>query len=193
MRNKKRSVKYFLVPLGAAAIVVFLSLSMARTSTTDYCMSCHEMKKYKEELEKSSHAVDKDKKPIDCRQCHIPDSIGPKYFTVKTYLGMRDMFIHYFGDPDNLDRRKMQIFARRFVPDENCLACHPDLYKDTQDQEISAIGKLSHDAYLGKNGNTKRGCAGCHMNMAHLPNFDRRFYFNLEFAKRLPPEEGEKK
>ena len=192
MNKAKRSIKYLAIPLGVVAVIVFMSLSMARTSTTEYCMSCHEMKEYKQELEKSAHAVDKDKNPIDCKQCHIPLSIGPRYFTVKTYLGMRDMFVHYFGDPNNLDRRKMQEFVRRFIPDENCLECHSDLYKNTKDKEISAIGKLSHEAYLGKNGNTKRNCAGCHLNMAHLPDFDRRLYINKEFAMRLPPEKVRK-
>ena len=34
-----------------------------------------------------------------------------------------------------------------------------------------------------------RGCAGCHFNMAHLPRFDTRYYFNAEFTKRLYPVE----
>jgi len=163
-----------------------VSKSLQITSSTEFCMSCHEMKIYKDELGKSSHAVDKDKKPIQCRQCHIPDSLGHKYLTVKALFGIQDVIVHYMGNPDELDRRQMQKIARRFIPDENCLGCHQDLYKDVKEKKISEIGRLAHDAYLGKNGNTKRNCAGCHFNMAHLPEFDRRFPFNTEFAKRLP-------
>ncbi|MDM8522425.1 NapC/NirT family cytochrome c [Desulfococcaceae bacterium HSG8] len=166
--------------------LILVSKSFQSTSSTEFCMSCHEMKNYKNELEKSSHALDKDKKPIQCRQCHIPDSLGHKYLTVKAFLGTKDLIVHYMGNPDELDRRDMQKFARRFIPDENCLGCHQDLYKDAKEKKISEIGRLAHDAYLGKNGNTKRNCAGCHFNMAHLPEFDRRFPFNAEFAKRLP-------
>jgi cytochrome c-type protein NapC len=185
--------------LAAACIFVGLAgavlvpVSMSRTSTGAYCISCHEMKGHGEELKKSSHAVDKNKQPIECAQCHIPNSIGFKYVATKTVLGMKDLIVHYLGDPERLNRRGMQNVARRFVPDENCLACHQDLNKNTKDQQISDIGKLCHDAYLGVNGTTKRNCAGCHFNMAHLPEFDRRYHFNAEFAKRLPLEKTEEK
>jgi nitrate/TMAO reductase-like tetraheme cytochrome c subunit len=192
-RSGKSLFKYVVIPVAVVGFIVFTSISMVRTSTTEYCTSCHEMKHYQEELDKSSHAVDKDKKPIQCHQCHIPHQVGPRYLTVKTVLGMKDLFIHYFGDPENLDRRQMQQIARRFVPDENCLGCHKDLTRNAKDQALSEIGKLCHDAYLGKNGNTKRNCAGCHFNMAHLPGFDRRYYFNAEFAKRLPLKEEEQR
>lgn len=184
--KKKFPLKFFLILLVIlVALILVMSVSMARTSTTDYCMSCHELRTHKDELEKSIHAVDKDKNPIGCSQCHIPNSIGPRYLTVKL-LGIKDLFVHYFGDPENLDRKKMQETARRYVQDENCRACHQDLMLDTKDKKISEIGRLAHEAYLGKNGNTSRGCAGCHFNMAHLPRFDRRYFFNEEFAKRLP-------
>ncbi|OEU62812.1 MAG: hypothetical protein BBJ57_05890 [Desulfobacterales bacterium PC51MH44] len=191
-KSRKFPLKYILILLGIAVIIILMSISMARTSTTEYCVSCHEMERYKDELEKSSHAVDKDKNPIQCRQCHIPKNIGPKYLTVKTVLGLKDLIVHNFGNPEDLDRREMQKIGRRFIPDENCLACHQDLTKDVKDKELSEIGKLCHEAYQGKNGTTKRGCAGCHFNMAHLPQFDRRFFFNAEFAKRLPLQEEQK-
>ncbi len=160
---------------------------MKLTSTMGFCTSCHEMERYKTELEKSVHAVDKDKNPIGCSQCHIPNSLGPKYLTVKAVSGIKDLWVHNFGDPSNLDRRSLQATARRFIVDANCRECHQDLFKTTKDKKISEIGRLSHEAYLGTNGNTKSGCAGCHFNMAHLPDFDRRYAFNAKFAKNLPP------
>ena len=172
--------------LAGTTFLAVISLSLAKTSSTDFCMSCHEMKIYKEELAKSSHALTKDKKSMECKDCHIPNGYTGRYLIVKTVLGVRDVAFHYLGDPDNLDRREMQKIARRFVPDENCRACHQDLTKDTEDKDLSGIGKLCHEAYLGENGETRRGCAGCHFNMAHLPGFDRRYLFNADFAKNLP-------
>lgn len=174
--------------LCCAVVLAAGSISLSVTSKTEYCMSCHEMKRYKEELEKSSHAVDKNKNPIDCRQCHIPEGIGPRYLVVKGVLGAKDWLVHNFGNPQSLDRRKMQKTAARFMPDENCLTCHKDLMKNAKEEKISEIGRLCHEAYLGRNGTTKSGCAGCHFNMAHLPKFDRRLFINAEFAKRLPEE-----
>lgn len=188
VRNPKKLLKWSLVAAGGlVAAALLLSVPLARTSSMSFCMSCHEMERYKVELEKSSHARDKDKNPIECAQCHIPMNVGPKYFAVKLVSGVKDMWVHYLGDPSNLDRRSLQVSARRFIVDANCRECHRDLHKTVKDRKISEIGRLSHDAYLGKNGNTKNGCAGCHFNMAHLPDFDRRYVFNAEFAKNFPP------
>ena len=98
------------------------------------------MEIYKAELEKSAHALDKDKNPIGCAQCHIPHRFGLRYLAIKSFMGAKDMWVHYFGDPENLDRRAMQATARRFLPDENCRACHQDLTLDTKDQPLTIDG-----------------------------------------------------
>ena len=170
-------------------LMVLLSVAMARTSTTSSCLSCHEMQTHKDELEKSSHALDKDKHPIECAQCHLPTGIGPRYVAVKIYSGISDIWSHTFGDPSRLDRRHLQVVARRFLMDDNCLACHQDLGKNIKGEPISETGKFAHDAYLGKNGATGSGCAGCHQNLAHLPEFDRRYWVNAEFAAKFSLEQ----
>ncbi|MDR2056057.1 MAG: cytochrome C, partial [Desulfovibrio sp.] len=66
-----------------------------------------------------------------------------------------------------------------------------DLYKDAKGEKgISEIGGISHDAYLGKNGQAKSNCAGCHANTAHLPEFDRRLDVNRDFAGRIRNKEA---
>ena len=160
------------------------------TSKTEFCMSCHEMEPYQKELKFSSHAKDKDGKVIGCAQCHIPAGIGPDFLTVKLYSGVKDLVVHLWSAPESLDRVHAQKVARRFIDDDNCLACHADLYKDAKGEKpVSEIGKLAHDAYLGKNGSTKRNCAGCHMNLAHLPEFDQRLEVNSAFTSRYLKEE----
>lgn len=181
-------VKLLFAILGVVIILVLISISMARTSSTEYCISCHELKRYKDELEKSSHALDEDDRPIGCKQCHIPNEFGPEYVVVKL-LGLKDVYVHLFGDIEHLDRREMQEFARRFIPDENCLACHENLYQNTAGKEISETGRVAHESYEGKNGQTRSGCAGCHQNLAHLPRFDRWYQVNAAFAENFPLEE----
>jgi len=161
------------------------------TSSTEFCMSCHEMTLYRKELRFSSHAKDKDGKEIGCAQCHIPLGVGSRFLVVKMYSGIKDLAVHHWSKPDSLNRVHAQEVARRFVDDANCLACHQDLYKNAKnDAPVSAYGRLAHDAYLGKNGATKRNCAGCHINLAHLPTFDRRLEVNAAFTARLQQEEG---
>jgi hypothetical protein len=82
--------------------------------------------------------------------------------------------------------------ARRFQMDQNCLACHQDLSQNVKGEPISEIGKFAHDAYLGKNGETGSRCAGCHQNLAHLPEFDRRYLVNAKFAAKFSLEKETK-
>jgi nitrate/TMAO reductase-like tetraheme cytochrome c subunit len=187
-RPRKFPFKLVLIPLGIVGLIAFLAVTMARTSSNSYCLSCHEMQRYQDELKLSSHAVDKDKKALECAQCHIPLTVGPRFVAVKSIQGLTDLVVHNFGHPENLNRRDLQAQAQRFMSDDNCLACHQDLYKDTQDKPISEIGRLCHDAYLGKNGTTRHGCVGCHANLAHLPEFDRRYEVNAKFAAKLAQE-----
>ncbi len=179
--------------LALTILVIFCAVSgfaLHATSSTAFCMSCHEMQLYQKELRLSSHAKDKDGAAINCSQCHIPAGFGPRFLAVKTYSGLKDLAVHFWENPQRLNRVRAQEVARRFVDDANCLACHEDLYKNAKgDAPVSDYGKLAHDAYLGKNGNTRRNCAGCHLNLAHLPDFDKQLTINAAFASRLSQEE----
>jgi len=187
--------------LGFACLAALVGLSSASqgsppgfadTSSTQYCVSCHEMKRYQLELQASSHFKDAEKKEISCSQCHIPPS-GVRWASIKLVFGIKDIYAHYFGEPNDLDRLKLQQFTRRFIPDENCLACHKDLTKNVKNEPISETGRQAHEAYLGKNGDSRSNCSGCHQNMAHLPTFDGRYAVNAKFAARLAALEEEKK
>lgn len=171
-------------------IAVF-SFGMSATSSNSFCLSCHEMEAYNDELSFSTHAVDEDGKQIECNQCHIPRGIGPRFLSIKTYSGVKDLFVHFIEQPQELDRRELQAVARRFVDDASCIKCHEDLYKNAKGEApISDIGKISHDAYYGKDGISHRNCVACHVNIAHLPKFDRRLDINQEFAERLDRREA---
>jgi nitrate/TMAO reductase-like tetraheme cytochrome c subunit len=181
------------VPLVLGLVVVFCVITgyaLHVTSSTDFCLSCHEMKPYADELRASSHARNKDGVDIGCSQCHVPQGIGPRFLAVKAYSGTKDVLVHLWAKPESLNRAHTQEVARRFVDDANCLACHQDLSKNAKgDAPVSEYGQLAHDAYLGKNGTTKRNCAGCHVNLAHLPEFDQKLQKNAAFASRLRHEE----
>ncbi|MBG0789011.1 MAG: NapC/NirT family cytochrome c [Desulfovibrionaceae bacterium] len=182
------------VALSLACVLVVAAagaVAFEKTSSTGFCVSCHEMERHQAELKLSPHALDKDKRPIECRQCHLPASFGPTYVALKAYLGVKDVVVHTVGDPVNdFYRRELQMSARRFVPDDSCRACHENLEKNVKDEPISREGKLAHEAYLGTNGRTDKGCADCHQNMAHLPIFDRRYVQNAEFAAKMAAQEG---
>ncbi len=193
MAEKRKSYRTLVVCLGVLAVFCAgTGYALHATSTMSFCSSaCHEMGVYAEEIRYSPHAKDADGKPIACAQCHIPAGFGPAYLAVKTYSGLKDIYVHVTEAPDSLNRVMLQPVARRFVDDANCLKCHADLYKDAKGEKpVSELGKLAHDAYLGKNGQAKSNCAGCHVNMAHLPEFDRRLDVNKKFAERIQKREA---
>lgn len=169
-----------------AACIVLAGAGVAYTSGTGFCLSCHEMRVYQDELKLSSHAKDADGKPISCSQCHIPSGNLARMLGAKAWLGVKDLWAHNVDGGEDLDRAAMQRVARRFTDDANCRACHRDLSKNAKnDGPVSKEGKLAHDNYEGKNGQARSGCVGCHRNLAHLPAFDERIPHNQKFAQKL--------
>ena len=171
-----RSMKVWI----AATVLVVLVLAGTAigvhvTSSTSFCLSCHEMRVHQQELALSPHAQDARGNAIECVQCHIPSTNIVRMLSAKTWLGTKDLWVHATtGGSVTLNRREIQPEARRFMDDANCRACHEDLYRNAKnDGAISEYGRLAHDNYLDKNGSSRSGCAGCHRNIAHLPPEDR--------------------
>ena len=99
--------------IGAVSLCVLIlvaSVGVVQTSTTDFCMSCHEMQVYKKELQASSHAKDAQGQPISCAQCHIPGSNLARMLSAKAYLGVRDAWAHFTGQGYDLDRADVHRF-----------------------------------------------------------------------------------
>ena len=183
-----RSMKVWI----AATVLVVLVLAGTAigvhvTSSTSFCLSCHEMRVHQQELALSPHAQDARGNAIECVQCHIPSTNMVRMLSAKMWLGTKDLWVHATtGESVTLDRREIQPEARRFMDDANCRACHEDLYRNAKnDATISEYGRLAHENYLGKNGISRSGCVGCHRNIAHLPPEDRHYDSNAAFASKL--------
>lgn len=179
--------KSYLVKFSGMAAVFSLVLALGGTAAAadrppvEECMRCHNVNQYQHELKNSVHAFDKDKKEISCEQCHI------FHFSPLTSYYARDKYYDkkIFAD-GTFDRRRMQGNARQTDLTAKCQECHKDLTKNAKgDGLVSQIGGLAHDAFLGKNGTTRKTCAGCHINIAHLPVFDKDLTINAEFAEKL--------
>lgn len=172
--------------IAVAACAILVSAGVHATSGTGFCLSCHEMRAYQAEMALSPHARDADGKEIGCSQCHIPNANVVRMLAAKTWLGVRDVWVHATDGAGDLDRASMQVVARRFTDDANCRKCHDNLMLNAaKTGSISPEGKFSHANYLGENGQSRSGCVGCHINLAHLPSFDERIPINQKFAAKL--------
>ena len=171
-----------LIPLSFAIVGATAAVTLAgERPAVEECMRCHDVKLYQHELKLSSHAVDKDNNPISCEQCHV------FHFNPLTSYYARDAYYDKkIFEPGSFDRRRMQANARQTDLSAKCQECHKDLSKNAKgDGPVSQIGVLAHDAFLGKNGTTRKTCAGCHVNVGHLPDFDMDLMIRAEFAKKL--------
>lgn len=194
--KKSYLLKFFGVATAFGLMMAFgTNVSAADRPVVEECMRCHDVKMYQHELRNSAHVLDKDKNPISCEQCHV------LHFNPLTSYYARDKYYDKkIFEPGSFNRRRMQANARQTDLSANCQKCHKDLTKNTKSEAISQIGGLAHDAYLGKNGSTRKTCQGCHVNIAHLPEFDMDLTINAEFAEKLvknrptlPKTEGGKK
>lgn len=183
--------RYLVKFTGMAAVLGLLMVFGVNASAADRppveeCMRCHDVKQYEHELKNSPHAFDKDKKEISCEQCHV------FHFSPLTSYYARDKYYDKkIFAPGTFDRRRMQANARQTDLTAKCQVCHKDLTKNAKGNgPVSQIGGLAHDAFLGKNGTTRKTCAGCHINIAHLPVFDMDLTINAEFAKKLAENPG---
>lgn len=175
--------------IGGATIAACLAVvwgGVKITSGTQFCLSCHEMRVHHHELMLSAHAKDADGREIGCSQCHIPNANVGRMLAAKTWMGLKDVWIHASGQTDEMNRAEMQLAARRFTDDHNCRVCHQDLMRNAKNDGPNSVeGQLAHANYLGENGQARSGCVGCHANIAHLPPFDRRIPANQKFAVKL--------
>lgn len=114
---------------GGLLLVGFLvsGVSLLVTSQDVFCLSCHEMRSYKEELSRSPHAKDANGKPIGCAQCHVSSSGLISLLETKVAVGINSLWTHFTSENLLLDRSVMRETARKYVADANCRSCHENL------------------------------------------------------------------
>ncbi len=146
--------------------VVFLTGSYWTTlwsyhysSTTQFCISCHEMVKPYEQYKKSTHYENNSGVVAECADCHLPPGTFNKWFA-KINQGANDSFNHFFLKPEDIDHEKWKYQAVKKINSKACLQCHKNLVFP----ELSKGGFIAHRAFL--NGEAE-SCLKCHVNLVH--------------------------
>jgi cytochrome c nitrite reductase small subunit len=154
-----------LVAVGLVLAFPLFSLSyytMARTSTPEFCASCHEIEPAYNEWRMSSHVVNTKGFVADCMDCHLPAPHDTfEFFYAKTFHGIKDIMVHFFGGP--YDRQAMKEKAWATMDNDQCLKCHRNLlYLPYQRGAM-----LAHRSVIyAKPGYAKR-CTDCHRDFVH--------------------------
>lgn len=152
--------------LGVTTLYIFLTWSVGFTSSVDFCtVNCHEMAVSYREWRTSSHYDNNTGVVAECADCHLPTGFLPK-IKAKIFFGVRDTVVHYLGDPENLDRKRLAEMALESITDGSCIQCHKNLFPSG----LPRGGFLAHSRL--KRGE-KGKCVSCHRQLVH----QRRIYF----------------
>ncbi len=137
-----------------------LTWSVDFTSSVDFCtVNCHEMEEMFREWRVSSHYDNNTGVVAECSDCHLPTGFLAK-LKAKTIFGVRDTYVHYLGDPENLDRKEMAEMSRHSMTNDSCIKCH----KNPFPSGLPRGGFLAHSkGFEGDKGK----CVHCHRNIVH--------------------------
>jgi cytochrome c-type protein NapC len=166
---------------GLAGIAIGLAMSaglasvMEYTSTTQFCISCHEMRDtVYQEYVGTSHYKNAAGVRASCGDCHYPEHNWIKMLVRKTTAGTKDIYHHLRGTISTREkfeakRKELaeQVWARMQANDSlACRNCHSKVQSDAMDlakQKRRAMQE--HKDAVAE----KLTCIDCHKGIAHKP------------------------
>jgi cytochrome c nitrite reductase small subunit len=166
---KKIIVAVALVSFGVLIAFPLFSLSyytMVRTSTPQFCASCHEIKYAYNTWKTSTHVNNAQGFVADCMDCHLPaphDTIN--FFYAKTMHGLKDIYIHFTQDMSLYDHTLQKEKAYASFKNEQCQKCHRNILHIPDKRGAM----LAHRSVLYARPGYEKKCVDCHRNLVHNP------------------------
>lgn len=187
--KKKTIVAIALVGIGMVLAFPIFSISyytMVRTSTPEFCASCHEIKPAVRAWRASTHTNNAAGIVVDCMDCHLPAPQNTyDFFFAKTYHGIKDVAIHFFVG--EYDREKSRNAAYDAFDNAQCQKCHRNLlYMPNNRGAMRA-----HRTVLYARAGYEKKCVDCHYDLVHNDKSSVMFrqYRVVPYqAKGLKPE-----
>ncbi len=137
--------------------------TMVRTSTPQFCASCHEIEFAFETWKTSSHHNNSHGFVADCMDCHLPapqDTFN--FFYAKTMHGIKDLIVHF--TMDEYDREKNRKKAYKNIKNEQCQKCHRNLLY--MPEKRGAM--LAHRSVVYARPGYEKKCVDCHRELVHF-------------------------
>ncbi|MFZ5813628.1 MAG: NapC/NirT family cytochrome c [Thermodesulfobacteriota bacterium] len=158
-----------LIVLGVVLAFPLFSMTyytMVRTSTPEFCSSCHEIEAAYNDWRTASHVNNTKGVVADCMDCHLPaphDTFD--FFFTKTLHGAKDVYAHFAEDQTKVyDRAKMAARARESIKNDQCLKCHRNLLY----LPYKRGAMLAHRAVLEPMPGYEKKCTDCHQDLVHV-------------------------
>lgn len=170
---KKATIAVLLIACGVVIGFPVFSMTyytMVRTSTPEFCASCHEIRPAYNSWKTSTHVNNAQGFVADCMDCHLPaphDTFD--FFYAKTAHGIKDIWVHFTEDMSQYDRAEQRRKAYRSFTNDQCRKCHRNLLNIPYNRGAM----LAHRAVLYPREGYGKKCVDCHHRLVHV---DRSFY-----------------
>lgn len=160
--------------IGAVGSAGF-SMVVEATSTTEFCLSCHEMKVMQEELSKTVHFKNRTGVRVGCGDCHVPRH-QPDKIIAKVHA-LDDVYAHLIGiidTPEKFELRREEMAHTVWADmkankSQACRSCHA--FEAMEFARQADRPRRKHEEAMN-NGET---CIDCHKGVAHaLPKGFRK-------------------
>jgi len=162
---KKLSKPALLILLGIVIAFPLFSLTyytMVRTSTPQFCATCHEIQPAYNEWKASTHVNNAQGFVADCMDCHLP---APQetldFFYAKTFHGIKDVIKHF--TVEDYDRNENRQAAYESFKNARCRKCHRNLLNIPNNRGA----RLAHKATLYPLPGLEKKCVDCHRDLVH--------------------------
>jgi len=138
------------------------------TSTTEFCISCHEMRdNVYEEYKKTTHFNNASGVSPSCSDCHVPKGLFPTLY--RKLIAAKDVYHHLLGTidtPEKFEEHRLAMAKRvweqmKASDSEECRSCH-DFKNMNFDKQRKRAAKQHQNAI--RDGET---CIDCHKGIAH--------------------------
>ncbi|MBN1841314.1 MAG: NapC/NirT family cytochrome c [Deltaproteobacteria bacterium] len=154
--------------------------TMVRTTTPQFCASCHEIQFAFNTWKTSTHVNNAQGFVADCMDCHLPAPYDTfNFFYAKTAHGIKDVVLHFFQD--DYDHEKNRQVAYESFKNEQCQKCHRNLLYIPDKRGAM----LAHRSVVYARDGFEKNCVDCHRNLVHNP---RPFYAYKQFSKNYRGE-----
>ena len=153
--------------IGIGILIAFPLFSMSyytmvRTSTPDFCASCHEIKPAVRAWRESTHFNNAAGVVADCMDCHLPapqDTFD--FFFAKSYHGIKDVATHFLTGEYDRERARKNAYAA--FDNNQCQKCHRNLLN----MPNSRGAMLAHRSVIYARAGYEKKCIDCHYDLVH--------------------------
>lgn len=149
-------------------LMVSFGAALALTNTTEFCISCHEMRDtvYREYTE-SMHFRNPSGVRVGCADCHVPKALGPK-LRMKV-MAVKDIYHTLLGTvdtPEKFEAHRWEMASRVWrrleqTDSATCRGCHQ--WDAMALSEQDRIARRKHKRAEAEGGT----CIDCHKGIAH--------------------------